>query len=105
RLSLGLIDGRNIWRNDLSRSLAAVERAAAVLGEELVAIAPSCSLLHSPCDLDEERAMDPEIRAWMAFATQKLGEIARLARGVTSGRSAIATELKASNEVQASRRS
>jgi len=105
RLSLGLIDGRNIWRNDLSRSLAAVERAAAVLGEERVAIGPSCSLLHSPCDLDEERAMDPEIRAWMAFATQKLGEIATLARGVTSGRSAIATELKASNEVQASRRS
>src|SRR5690349_5802311 len=105
RLSLGLVDGRNIWRNDLGRSLTAVERAAAVLGEERVAVGPSCSLLHSPCDLDEEHTMDAEIRAWMAFAKQKLGEIAAIARGVTSGRSAIATELKASNEVQAARRS
>ncbi len=105
RLSLGVVDGRNIWRNDLGRSLAAVERAAAVLGEERVAVGPSCSLLHSPCDLREEHAMDPEIRSWMAFATQKLDEVAALKRGVTSGRSAIANELKASNDVQSARRS
>ena len=105
RLSLGVVDGRNVWRNDLGRSLAMVERAAAVLGEERVAVGPSCSLLHSPCDLNEERAMDPEIRSWMAFATQKLDEVAALKRGVTSGRSAIANELKASNDVQSSRRS
>ena len=104
RLSLGVVDGRNVWRNDLSRSLAAVERAAAVLGEERVAVGPSCSLLHSPCDLKEERAMDPGIRSWLAFATQKLDEVAALKRGVTSGRSTIAHELKASNDVQSARR-
>jgi 5-methyltetrahydropteroyltriglutamate--homocysteine methyltransferase len=53
RLSLGVVDGRNIWRNDLSRSLVALERAAAVLGEDRVAVGPSCSLVHSPCDLSE----------------------------------------------------
>ncbi|MET0658233.1 MAG: 5-methyltetrahydropteroyltriglutamate--homocysteine S-methyltransferase, partial [Steroidobacteraceae bacterium] len=103
RLSLGVVDGRNVWRNDLGRSLAAVERAAAVLGEDRVAVGPSCSLLHSPCDLNEEHAMNAEIRGWLAFATQKLGEISALKRGVTSGRSAIAAELKASNDVQAAR--
>jgi 5-methyltetrahydropteroyltriglutamate--homocysteine methyltransferase len=105
RLSLGVVDGRNIWRNDLSRSLVALERAAAVLGEDRVTVGPSCSLQHSPCDLNEERVMDPEIRGWLAFATQKLEEIAVLKRGVTSGRSTIAKELKASYDVQASRRS
>jgi 5-methyltetrahydropteroyltriglutamate--homocysteine methyltransferase len=104
RLSLGVVDGRNVWRNDLGKSLAAVERAAAVLGEDRVAVGPSCSLLHSPCDLSEERAMDPEIRGWLAFATQKLAEVAALKRGVTSGRSTIAEELRASNAVQESRR-
>ena len=105
RLSLGVVDGRNIWRNDLGRSLAAVERAAAVLGPDRVAVGPSCSLLHSPCDVDEEHAMDPEIRAWLAFATQKLGEIVVIARGAASGRSAVAGELRSSDAVQASRRS
>ena len=105
RLSLGVVDGRNVWRNDLGRSLATVERAASVLGEERVVVGPSCSLLHSPCDLKEEHAMDPEIRGWLAFATQKLDEIAALKRGVTAGRSAIAGELKASSDVQAARRS
>jgi 5-methyltetrahydropteroyltriglutamate--homocysteine methyltransferase len=104
RLSLGVVDGRNIWRNDLAKSLAAVERAAAVLGEDRVAVGPSCSLLHSPFDLTEERAMDREIRGWMAFAAQKLGEVAALKRGVSSGRSTIAAELKASSEVQMARR-
>ena len=103
RLSLGVVDGRNIWRNDLARSLVAVERAAAVLGEDRVSVGPSCSMLHSPCDLQEERAMGSEIRGWLAFATQKLEEIAVLKRGVTSGRSTIASELKASYDVQASR--
>jgi 5-methyltetrahydropteroyltriglutamate--homocysteine methyltransferase len=103
-ISLGVIDGRNIWRNDLGRSLATLERAAAVLGEDRVAVAPSCSLLHSPCDLREERAMDSEIRGWLAFATQKLDELATLKRGVTAGRSAISTELRASHEVQTARR-
>jgi 5-methyltetrahydropteroyltriglutamate--homocysteine methyltransferase len=102
-LSLGLIDGRNIWRNDLSKSLATLERAVAALGTDRVAVGPSCSLLHSPFDVSEEHAMDAEIRGWLAFATQKLDEIALLARGVNRGREAIAEALAASDAVQAAR--
>jgi 5-methyltetrahydropteroyltriglutamate--homocysteine methyltransferase len=104
RLSLGVVDGRNVWRNDLRRSLSAVERATALLGQDHVAVGPSCSLLHSPFDVAEERAMDPEVRGWLAFATQKLGEIAALKRGSTAGPLAIQDELRASDTVQSARR-
>jgi 5-methyltetrahydropteroyltriglutamate--homocysteine methyltransferase len=103
RLSLGLVDGRNIWRNDLSKSLAALERAASVLGTDRVSVGPSCSLLHSPFDVNEEHAMDAEIRGWLAFATQKLDEIALLARGARGGRKAIVEAVEASDAVQAAR--
>jgi 5-methyltetrahydropteroyltriglutamate--homocysteine methyltransferase len=104
RLSLGVVDGRNIWRNDLDHSLASIERAVAVLGQDRVSAGPSCSLLHAPFDLREETAMDPEIRGWLAVATQKLDEIAVLKRGSTAGRSAVADELRASDAVQSARR-
>jgi 5-methyltetrahydropteroyltriglutamate--homocysteine methyltransferase len=78
-LSLGVVDGRNVWRTDLARAHALVRRAVARLGTERVWIAPSCSLLHSPVDLDRERALDAELRSWLAFAVQKLGEIRALA--------------------------
>jgi 5-methyltetrahydropteroyltriglutamate--homocysteine methyltransferase len=103
-LSLGIVDGRNIWRNDLARSLAAVERATAVLGKDHVSVGPSCSLLHCPFDVAEEHAMDPEIHGWLAFATQKLEEIAILRRGSTAGPLAILDELRASDSVQAALR-
>jgi len=92
-LSLGLVDGRNVWKTDLSEALDRAERAAQKLGRERVLIAPSCSLLHSPIDLDDELALDPEVRGWLAFAKQKLGEIALLARAVRDGRAAVADEL------------
>jgi 5-methyltetrahydropteroyltriglutamate--homocysteine methyltransferase len=102
RLSLGVVDGRNIWRNDLRRSWGAVERATALLGPERVSVGPSCSLLHCPFDVNEERAMDGEIRGWLAFAQQKLAEIAVLTRGTNAGPPADA--LHASDAVQAARR-
>ncbi|PWK23894.1 methionine synthase (B12-independent) [Arcicella aurantiaca] len=80
-LSLGIIDGRNIWKNDFSKSLAFIKRASEILSEDRLLIAPSCSLLHSPCDLDLEKNEDvltPEIKKWMAFAKQKLNEVATL---------------------------
>ncbi|MBI3420181.1 MAG: 5-methyltetrahydropteroyltriglutamate--homocysteine S-methyltransferase [Proteobacteria bacterium] len=104
KLGLGLVDGRNIWRNDLSVSLAVVEKAAAKLGAENVAVGPSCSLLHTPMDLDLETELDAELKGWMAFAKQKLAEIALLAKGGTQGRNAIAAELKASDAAQVSRK-
>ena len=77
-LSLGVVEGRNIWRNDYERSLATIRRATAVLGEERVWLAPSCSLLHVPCSLRFEQKLEAEIKSWLAFAEEKLVELAEL---------------------------
>jgi len=80
-LSLGVIDGRNIWKNDFTKSLSYIEKAVNALGEKRVIIAPSCSLIHTPCDLDLEtndEVLLPEIKNWMAFAKQKLDEVVAL---------------------------
>jgi 5-methyltetrahydropteroyltriglutamate--homocysteine methyltransferase len=80
-LSLGVVDGRNIWKNDFNQSLALIKQAVTALGSERVFIAPSCSLLHSPFDLDlekNEKILSPEIKQWMAFAKQKVSEIVTL---------------------------
>ncbi len=99
-LSLGVVDGRNIWKNDLSLSLSRIERVVAELGKDRVFVAPSCSLLHTPVDLTAEDQLDPAITNWLAFATQKLGEIATLARGANRGRAVIEDELDASDAVR-----
>ncbi len=78
-LSAGVVDGRNIWRTDLDAAHALVRRAVRALGPGRVVVAPSCSLLHVPVDVSNEAALDPELRAWLAFAVQKLDEIRALA--------------------------
>ena len=103
-LSLGVIDGRNIWRADLDKALQPLERAVERLGPNHVWVAPSCSLLHVPIDLDLETHLDQEIRPWLAFAKQKLGEVATLTRAVREGRSAAATALSASGSAARERR-
>jgi 5-methyltetrahydropteroyltriglutamate--homocysteine methyltransferase len=80
-LSLGLVDGRNIWKNDYQKSLAIINKAIAKIGIERLMLAPSCSLLHVPYDLDLEtndKVLTPEIKNWMAFAKQKLAEVSDL---------------------------
>ena len=79
-LSLGLVDGRNVWRADLPELYDAVEAAVGALGADRVVVAPSCSLLHVPVDLDAESGLDAEVRPWLAFARQKLAEVDALAR-------------------------
>jgi len=74
-LSLGVVDGRNIWKNDFKKSTQLIRKAIAVLGRSRVMVAPSCSLLHTPFDLDQETEIDPQIKNWMAFAKQKLQEV------------------------------
>ena len=77
-LSLGIVDGRNIWKNNFEKSLKLINNAIAKIGEERVMIAPSCSLLHVPCDLDletNEKVLSPEIKQWFAFAKQKIEEV------------------------------
>ncbi|HEX2761785.1 MAG TPA: 5-methyltetrahydropteroyltriglutamate--homocysteine S-methyltransferase, partial [Rhizomicrobium sp.] len=77
-LSLGLVNGRNIWKSALTDGERLIEGAKRLHGDKLF-IGPSCSLLHSPVDLDTETKMDSELRGWLAFATQKLTEIKVLA--------------------------
>jgi len=103
-LSAGVVDGRNVWRTDLCSALATLQRIAAVRGTRRLMVAPSCSLLHVPVDLAQEDRLDPEIRPWLAFATQKLAEIAALARGLDEGEAAIAPQLQASDAALAARR-
>ncbi|HBB77442.1 5-methyltetrahydropteroyltriglutamate--homocysteine S-methyltransferase [Stutzerimonas nitrititolerans] len=80
-LSLGLVNGRNVWRCDLEKALEVARHAAERLGERLW-IAPSCSLLHSPVDLAREDQLDAEVKSWLAFAVQKCAEVATLARAI-----------------------
>ncbi len=91
-LSAGIVDGRNIWRTDLDRALARLERAHHRLGERLW-LAPSCSLLHVPVDLATETGLTREIKRWLAFAVQKLDEINVLGRALDAGRDTVATAL------------
>jgi 5-methyltetrahydropteroyltriglutamate--homocysteine methyltransferase len=103
-LSLGLIDGRNVWRADLAQALVQAEAAVRALGAERVEIAPSCSLLHSPFDLAEETKLDAEVRSWMAFARQKLDEIVILSKA-TGNRAVVEKELAENAAAIADRKS
>ena len=101
RLVAGVIDGRNVWANDLTTSLSTLATLLGLAGE--VVVAPSCSLLHVPIDVAAEHDLDPTIASWLAFADQKLIETATLARGIGSGTDAIAAELDANRSALASR--
>jgi 5-methyltetrahydropteroyltriglutamate--homocysteine methyltransferase len=78
QLSLGVVDGRNIWKNDFQRSLTSIRTARKRIGSERLMIAPSCSLLHTPVSLAEEIKMDEELKSWLSFAQEKLAEVATL---------------------------
>jgi 5-methyltetrahydropteroyltriglutamate--homocysteine methyltransferase len=80
-LSLGLVDGRNIWKNNLGQSLDIISKVKFKIGEQRIIIAPSCSLLHIPYDLDmetDEKSLPVEFKQWMSFAKQKLAEVSLL---------------------------
>lgn len=101
-LSLGLIDGRNVWRADLAAALAQAEAAARTHGDGRIQIAPSCSLLHVPVDLAAETGLDAALKSWLAFAVQKLAEVATLARALNG--QDVAAELAANAAALATRR-
>ena len=102
-LSIGVISGRNIWKTDLQGVLDWIEPLASQLGERLW-IAPSCSLLHVPVDLESEARLDADVRSWLAFAQQKLGELRTLGKALREGRSAVHAELAANQSALAARR-
>jgi 5-methyltetrahydropteroyltriglutamate--homocysteine methyltransferase len=80
-LSLGVVNGRNVWRCDLEKALVTLQHAHEKLGDRLW-VAPSCSLLHSPVDLGREDQLDAELKSWLAFAVQKCAEVAVLTQAV-----------------------
>ena len=92
-LSLGVVDGRNIWRADLAALLDRLEPLAA---QRDLVLAPSCSLLHVPVDLQLESRLDDELKQWLAFAVQKIEELDLLRRALANGRESVAAELAAS---------
>jgi 5-methyltetrahydropteroyltriglutamate--homocysteine methyltransferase len=101
-LSLGVVNGRNIWKTNFGTAVDMVKKASDALGEEKVMVAPSCSLLHVPVDLDEETALPDEIKNWMAFAKQKCVEL-RIIRDAAIGKDAV-NELKQNKEFLNSRK-
>ncbi len=103
-ISLGVVDGRNVWRTDLAQTLETVDAAVEMLGSERVMVGPSCSLLHVPVDVDLETNLDEEIAGWLAFAKQKVEEIALLAQGADEGPTAILEAMEANRQVMESRR-
>ncbi len=103
-ISLGVIDGRNIWRADLAKVLDLAAKAIAARGgADRIQIAPSCSMLHVPIDLDQETDLDADLKSWLAFSVQKTGELAALSRGLSAGREAIKSALAASDQAAATR--
>ncbi len=102
-LSLGVINGRNVWKTDLNAVLDWLEPLSERLGDRLW-IAPSCSLLHVPVDLASERKLDAELQSWLAFALQKLEELKVLAVALNEGRAAVAEQLAANQAALTTRR-
>ncbi|MCQ0042301.1 MAG: 5-methyltetrahydropteroyltriglutamate--homocysteine S-methyltransferase [Bombella sp.] len=100
-LSLGVIDGRNIWKADLSRIL---KHIAPVAAKRDIIVAPSCSLLHTPIDLERETQLDAEVKNWLAFAVQKIAELATIAKALNEGHESVKAVLDASDAAAESRR-
>lgn len=103
-LSLGVVDGRNVWRANLPALLDRLEPIVERRGADRIALAPSCSLLHVPYDRDAETDLDPELKGWLSFAVQKMDELAVLKRALLEGRDAVREALAASASAVEERR-
>lgn len=102
-LSLGIVDGRNIWKNNFQQSLSIINRAIEKIGPERIWIAPSCSLIHVPCDLDLETdhtTLTIEIKQWLAFAKQKIEEVVTL-KQLANGENTTTAKIKLKENILA----
>ncbi|NQX41059.1 5-methyltetrahydropteroyltriglutamate--homocysteine methyltransferase [Pedobacter steynii] len=105
-LSIGVVDGRNIWKNDFRASLQLVETAKEKIGASRLIISPSCSLIHSPCDLDletNEATLTPEIKQWLSFAKQKVEEIVTL-KQLAEGDAQVQAKLESNDQANNNRK-
>ncbi len=103
-LSLGVIDGRNVWRSDLTRALQVLNTARASIGDR-VWVSASCSLLHVPTDLSHERKIDPALKDWLSFAVQKLDEVSLLERSLTESKAVDTERLRDAERAARTRKS
>src|SRR5699024_940270 len=99
-LVAGVVDGRNVWRNDLRTTLSLLQNVTDLSPKAEMQVSASCSLLHVPITVEREKDLDEEIRSWLAFANEKLEEIVTLTRGASEGEDAIANELAQSEKLQ-----
>ena len=102
-LSMGVVDGRNIWKTDLSALYPGISEVVEQLGSEKTLIAPSCSLMHVPQDLSLEVDLDEQITRWMAFSRQKLEELSLLAKAINHGWDSVSKELAENQKDTSSR--
>lgn len=103
-LSLGLVDGRNIWINDFTKSIAVANEAIAKLGKERVIISPSCNLLHVPVDLDLEDKIDTEVKSWLCFASQKIQEVNIIAKALSGNISEVQSQIDQNKKANLARK-
>ena len=94
-LSVGVVDGRNIWKTNFKKAIEKVENAIQKLGKDRVIVASSSSLLHTPHTLESEKKLDEEVRDWFSFAVEKAAELATIAKAVTAGPASVRAELEA----------
>lgn len=104
KLSIGIIDGRNIWRNDLAKSAELLKQAVKIRGNANIEIATSCTLLHCPIDLAIEENLDDELRSWLAFSEQKLDELAVLTAHINHPSDETNAAITAAQQAVASRK-
>ena len=95
KLSIGVVDGRNIWKTDFKKAVEKVEAAVQKLGKDRVIVSSSSSLLHTPHTLASEKNLDKEVADWFSFAVEKTHELAVIAKAVTSGPSSVSSEFEA----------
>ena len=104
-LSAGVVDGRNIWKTNMKRTIEIVETAVQKLGKERVIVASSSSLLHTPHTLASEKKLDAEVKDWFSFACEKAEEVAVIAKAVTNGPASVRDALEANARSMQSRAS
>ncbi len=103
KLSVGVVDGRNIWKTNFKKAVEKVETAVQKLGKDRVIVASSSSLLHTPHTLESEQKLDSEVRDWFSFAVEKTKELAIIAKAVTSGPGSVHEEMQANAKSMESR--
>ncbi|KAI5809681.1 cobalamin-independent synthase [Peziza echinospora] len=103
-LSVGIVDGRNIWKTNFKNAIETVKSAIKELGADRVIVATSSSLLHTPHTLASEKRLPTEVADWFAFAAEKAKEVAIIAKAVTSGSESVSAELEANAKSLEARR-